>query len=125
MNRAGRIIPLQPAVNESGAGFADTGGVCAEAEPFALMVRGNSMEPEFCDGHIIMIDPGMSPSDGSYIIAESEDGHIFRQLRIIDGRKYLVPLNELYPTQELGRDSTITGVITQRCGRRRQERKYY
>ncbi len=126
MSKAGRIIPLQSAVGESGLGFADTGGVCAGAEPFALMVKGNSMEPEFSDGHIIMVDPGMPPTNDCYVVAEIEGGYIFRQLKMVDGKRYLAPLNDLYPTLELERDNSITGIVTQRSGRRRQEtRKYY
>lgn len=124
MSKAGRIIPLS-AAGGSGLGFADAGGVCAEAEPFALMVKGNSMEPEFRDGHIIMVDPGMSPTDRCYVVAEVDGGHIFRQLRIIQDKRYLAPLNDLYPTLMLEHDNSITGVVTQRCGRRRRETRKY
>ena len=34
---------------------------CAEAEPYALRVIGDSMEPEFLEGHILIIDPAMPP----------------------------------------------------------------
>ncbi len=119
-----KIIPLQPAV-DSRMQFADAGGACTEAEPFALMVKGNSMEPEFNDAHIIMVDPGMPPINECYVVAETEGEYIFRQLRIVDGKKYLVPLNDLYPTLELEHDKAIVGVITQRSGRRRRETKKY
>ncbi len=125
MSNKGKIIPLQPAVEHSSLGFADAGGACSESEPFALMVKGNSMEPEFNDGHIIMVDPGMPPINGCYVVAEHEDGYIFRQLTIHEGNKYLTPLNDLYPTLELEHANAIIGVITQRSGRRRRETKKY
>ena len=42
---------------------------CAEAEPYALRVLGDSMLPEFKDGAIIVIDPAGAIRDGSYVIA--------------------------------------------------------
>ena len=33
------------------------GSGCASSEPFALRVLGDSMEPEFKDGCVIIIDP--------------------------------------------------------------------
>ncbi len=125
MSKADKIIPLKQAADGSGLGFADAGGVCAETEPFALMVKGNSMEPEFRDGHIIMVDPSVQPTDNRYVVAEVDDGYIFRQLRIIEDKKYLVPLNDLYPTLELKHEKSITGVVTQRSGRRRREARKY
>jgi len=120
MSKTAKVIPLQPAI-----GFADSGGACTEAEPFALMVKGDSMEPEFLDGHIILIDPSMPPINGCFVMAAHDGGHIFRQLVIAEGKKYLKPLHEGYPVYELENDNAIVGVITQRSGRRRRETKHY
>ena len=125
MAKSNKIIPLHPAFDQEEMRFTDAGGACTEAEPFALMVKGDSMEPEFHDGHIIMIDPSMPPINGSFVVAEHEGGHIFRQLRIYEGKKYLQPLHDGYPTLELEHDNAIVGVITQRSGRRRKETKHY
>ena len=83
------------------------------------------MEPEFMEGHIIMVDPSMPPVDGSYVMAEYEDSYIFRQLAIVDGKKLLKPLNDNYPVIELQNNQAIVGVITQRAGKRRRETKHY
>ena len=120
-----KVIPLRPAVDSGSMQFADAGGACTESEPFALMVKGDSMEPEFQDGHIIMVDPSLPPINGSYVVAEHDGGHIFRQFRIHEGRKYLQPLHDGYPTIELEHEQAIVGVITQRSGRRRKETKRY
>ena len=38
---------------------------CSALEPYALRVLGDSMEPEFADGCVIIIDPGYEPSRGT------------------------------------------------------------
>ena len=125
MTEPKKYIPVQHVIGQPGIGFSDTGGACSEAEPFALRVLGDSMEPEFMEGHIIMVDPSMPPIDGSYVMAEYEDSYIFRQLSIVDGKKLLKPLNDNYPVIELQSNQSIVGVITQRAGKRRRETKHY
>lgn len=119
-----KIVSLQP-MGASGLVFSDAGGACTEAEPFALMVKGNSMEPEFVDGHIIVVDPSMPPVNGSFVVASHEGGYIFRQLRVHEGKQYLQPLHDCYSTFELEQNGVILGVVTQRSGRRRKETKHY
>ena len=72
---------------------------CSESEPFALQALDDSMEPEFATGCIIIIDPTGLANDGAYVFAKDNAGeYIFRQLRILEGRYYLAPLNDLYET---------------------------
>ena len=98
---------------------------CAEAEPYALRVLGDSMLPEFKDGAIIVIDPAGAIRDGSYVIAYHNDEYTFRQLRIVEERYYLAPLNDLYETVEIDSLDAIKGVVSQQAGRRRKDRKHY
>ena len=98
---------------------------CAAAEPYALRVLGDSMLPEFEEGCVIVIDPGGAIRDGSYVIATHDNEYIFRQLRIVDDRYYLQPLNDLYDTVEIDNLSLVTGVISQKAGRRRKDHKRY
>mgnify|MGYP001821067604 CR=1 FL=1 len=42
---------------------------CAAAEPFALRVLGDMMEPEFEHGCSIIIDPEGMVKDGSVVVA--------------------------------------------------------
>lgn len=75
---------------------------------FALEVRGDSMEPEFREGDVIIVDPSISPDASHYVIAEllrsaTEPGAgeiTFKQYRPrgINGIFDLVPLNPAYPT---------------------------
>ena len=103
--------------------FSSSG--CAESEPYALRVLGDSMLPEFEDGSIIVIDPAGAISDGSYVIAVHDDEYIFRQLRIHEERYYLQPLNDLYDTVEISGPDQIKGVVSQKAGRRRKDHKRY
>ena len=55
-------------------------GSCSTLEPYALRVLGDSMEPEFTDGCVIIVDPGYAPKDGAYVIVEYAGDLFFRQL---------------------------------------------
>jgi phage repressor protein C with HTH and peptisase S24 domain len=99
---------------------------CSESEPFALRVIGDSMEPEFRDGCIIIIDPSGVARAGSYVLARQGEEYIFRQLAEADGVPYLVALNKGYPDLPLPNGlQDIRGVIIQQAGRRRKDRKFY
>ncbi|MEE9328258.1 MAG: S24 family peptidase [Cocleimonas sp.] len=101
------------------------GDSCSAAEPFALRSIDDSMEPEFKVGCIIIIDPGYVARNGSYVFAvDNKSEYIFRQLRIIDERHFLVPLNDIYETIEI-KFEQIEGVITQRAGKKRTYHKHY
>jgi DNA polymerase V len=98
---------------------------CSTLEPYALRVLGDSMEPEFADGCIIIIDPGYAPRDGSYVVVEFAGDVFFRQL-IFDGeRRFLKPLNPKYGGFELTAPYTIRGGVVQQAGKRRWQRKHY
>ena len=101
---------------------------CASSEPFALQVIDDSMEPEFKKDCLIIIDPSGLAGDGAYVIAMIENGYIFRQLRIEDGRYYIQPLNEAYAHEKREIElAAIEGVIIQQAapnGRRKDRKKY-
>jgi phage repressor protein C with HTH and peptisase S24 domain len=100
-------------------------GSCSTLEPYALRVLGDSMEPEFADGCVIIVDPGHALRDGSYVVVEYAGDVFFRQL-VIDGeRRILKALNPKYGSFELMPPYTIRGGVVQRVGRRRAERKHY
>lgn len=104
------------------------GGGCASSEPFALRVEGDSMEPEFKHGCIIIIDPAGIAEHERYVLAEVESGYIFRQLVIEEDRYYLQPLNEVYMHERREIEVTaIQGVIVQQAGAtgRKKDRKHY
>lgn len=98
---------------------------CSSLEPYALRVLGDSMEPEFPDGCIVIVDPGHAPRDGSWVIVEFAGDVFFRQM-IFDGeRRLLKPLNPKYGAFELTPPYTVRGCVVQQAGRRRSQRKHY
>ena len=99
---------------------------CGASEPFALRVIGDDMSPEFLDGHIVVVDPGGLVKTGSFIIARTDDETVLRQLRIENNKYYLSTLNNGTPESVLsGGLNDIVGVVSQRAGKRRSERKRY
>lgn len=129
-------IPVVPAGLASAAGDSEPAmdaalEGCSSAESFALMVLGDSMEPEFIQGDIIVIEPEGLATDGSYVMAWLEGEWIFRQLRQVDangngGGWKLVPLNPSYPSASIPDLSVIKGVIIQKSkpGRRKASKRY-
>lgn len=114
-----RFIPIAPAAEpESSA--------CSEAEAFALMVLGDSMEPEFREGEIIIIEPEGLAVDGSYVLAQLDGEWIFRQLAKVGMCWQLRPLNPAYPAAAIEDLSCVKGVIIQksRPGRRKESKRY-
>ena len=102
------------------------GGRCAESEPFALQVTDDSMEPEFAQGCIIVIDPAGLIKEGCYVLARDHNHeYIFRQLHIHNDRYILRALNEHYAAIDISSLDRIEGVITQRAGKRRSYHKRY
>jgi SOS-response transcriptional repressor LexA len=98
---------------------------CSALEPYALRVLGDSMEPEFADGCVIIVDPGGAARDGSYVIVEFAGDVFFRQLVLEGERCHLKPLNPKYGSFELTAPYTIKGSVVQQVGKRRSQRKHY
>ncbi len=99
---------------------------CSEAEAFALMVLGDSMEPEFREGEIIIIEPEGLAQDGSYVLAQVDGEWIFRQLVKVGLCWQLRPLNPAYPAAGIDDLSCVKGVIIQKSkpGRRKEAKRY-
>lgn len=88
---------------------------CSNKEPFALQVLGNSMEPEFPDQSIVLIEPSDQCLSGMYIMVMVEGVRWFRQYLKDEGGERLVALNSLYPEIPLtGLDWKVEGIIIQR-----------
>ena len=94
---------------------------CSSSEPFALQVIGDSMEPEFPDASIVVIEPSDWCQHGRYIMALVEGVRWFRQYLRDDEGERLVALNDIYPAIGLaGLDWKVEGIIMQRTLRRAQ-----
>ncbi|MBF0610392.1 MAG: helix-turn-helix domain-containing protein [Magnetococcales bacterium] len=81
-------------------------------QAFALRVSGDSMENEFSEGDIIIVDPSVAPEHKRFVIACTEEGRTtFKQLMLDGGQKYLKPLNPRYPLIEVTSAIKIIGVV--------------
>jgi len=102
------------------------GGCSSEnSEAYALRVVGDSMLPEFADGQIVIVDPAYPLSSGAFVVVDYGGEVILGQYTVEDARKRLVFLNADYAPLVLAPPYQIKGVVTQRAGRRRSERKHY
>lgn len=70
---------------------------------FALRIMGNSMEPEFREGDVVVIDPDVAPTPGDYVVARNHvEAATFKKYRPrgVDENGHpifeLVPLNDDY-----------------------------
>lgn len=111
---------------------SSSGSSCSEIEPVALQVIGDSMEPEFPDECVVIVEPADWCQHGMYIMAMVEDSRWFRQYIKDDQGERLVALNDLYPEIPLnGLQWKVEGIIVQRTLRRhqtksgRREAKHY
>lgn len=69
---------------------------------FALRVRGDSMEPQFKDGDIVVIDPTIQPKPGDFIVANEANGEAtFKQFRIAGINEKGIQVFELWPLNPL------------------------
>ena len=88
---------------------------CSSKEPFALQVLGDSMDPEFPDQCIVIIEPSDQCFSGMYIMAMVEGVRWFRQYIDDEQGERLVALNDLYPEIPLqGLEWKPEGIILQR-----------
>lgn len=114
--------PAAPA----GPGTAAPPTTCIEAEPFALRVVDDSMEPEFASGCIIIVDPTGVAKDGAFVVAEVSGEYLFRRLRRTDDGDSLEALDPRYPPVRLAAGlRSVRGVVVQRAGARRSYHKRY
>ncbi len=114
-----KTIPILPAA-------ADQGDSCSAAEAFALMVLGDSMEPEFHDGEVIVVEADGLAKEGSFVIAEVAGEFTFRQLARAGAGWQLRPLNPAYPPLDLPDLGAVRGVVIQKSvpGRRKATKRY-
>lgn len=99
---------------------------CGGAEPFALMVLGDAMAPEFREGDVIVIEPEGLATDGSFVLAHVGGEWMFRQLVAREGGWTLAALDGRTPSIDIPDLAPVRGVVIQRSrpGRRKENRLY-
>jgi SOS-response transcriptional repressor LexA len=102
----------------------NSGENCSASEPFALRILDQSMFPEFEIDHIIIIDPSITPKNGDYVLYETNNSLIIREIKI-DKNIILRAHNPNFDDISIEDMSSILGVITQRSGKRRKFHKKY
>ena len=70
---------------------------------FALTIKGDSMEPEFREGDIVIIDPSVEPTPGEFVVALKGESEVtfkkYRELGYDEHERMqfeLIPLNPDY-----------------------------
>lgn len=91
-------------------------GVNVGEQCFALQVEGPSMEPRFRHGDTIVVDTETEPRAGDFVVVaiDGEPAAAFKQLAIVDGKRWLHPLNPQYPAAPMPEHASIVGVVVQR-----------
>jgi len=111
---------------------------CAASELLALQVLDESMAPEFEPGHVVVIDGSAKLSAGSFVLVERLDGEVvtdldeptsewlIRRWQPDAGSVVLESLNPEWPDEQCAMSTVrVHGVVVQRSGRRRRDRRNY
>ena len=99
---------------------------CGALEPYALRVLGDSMEPEFVEGDVIIVEPDGLAKDGSFVVAQVDGEWTFRRLIAAGEGWRLRAFNPAYAEIALADLSTVRGVVIQKSlpGHRRALKRY-
>ncbi|CAC9434465.1 S24 family peptidase [bacterium endosymbiont of Bathymodiolus sp. 5 South] len=95
------------------------------SEPFALQNLGNTMEPEFSENCILIIDPGMQIHNRAYAVVRYANELYFRQYIERGNGKFLVPLSTQHDEIELKDDFETIGCVVQQKQRKQKALHYY
>lgn len=120
------ILPDVQAGSPNGGDVEARGDADLSDECFALTIQGRSMEPDFVQGDIIIVDPSISPSPGDFVVASRVDplcGGLEVTFKKYRPRSYnsrgqmvfeLSPLNPDYPTYVSDADKlTVIAVLVE------------
>ncbi|HVZ98911.1 MAG TPA: helix-turn-helix transcriptional regulator [Caulobacterales bacterium] len=112
---AGRAIPIVGLAKAGADGFFDDAGFPISADEtvrfpglgddrvYALEITGDSMEPVFREGDIVIVQPGAAVRRGDRVVVRTRAGEVTAKTlgRRNEQRVELISLNPAYPTREL------------------------
>ena len=106
----GKIIPVYDGVAAGNGGKYPDGTHPVEhielpkdvSGEFAVIVHGDSMEPEIYDGDLVVVDRNREIINGDRVVVILEDEHsdhiaMVKIYKEINGEKYLISVNPKYP----------------------------
>lgn len=74
---------------------------CRDVKAFAVRLEGESMEPKFSEGDLLILQPSKQPYNGCLAVCRFQnDGIVFRRLDLSPGKVRLMALNPSYPPSE-------------------------
>jgi DNA polymerase V len=81
---------------------------------YYVKVIGNSMEPDFCDGDLLIIDKSLEWDDNRIALCFVEGEFTLKRIRYKDDKCFLIPSNSEYPLIEISEydNSIIWGVVS-------------
>lgn len=96
---------------------------CRDQKAFAVRLEGDSMEPKFYEGDILILQPGEEIYNGCLAILKMRsDGYIFRRVEIRPDCLRLIPLNPQWGVEEISKDEIawaypVWGMVRKIVGR--------
>lgn len=80
---------------------------------FCVRVKGNSMDGDFQEGDLLIIDRSLEFTDNKIALCFIDNGFTLKRIKLKDGKCFLVPSNEDFPLIEVkeGEDVIIWGVV--------------
>lgn len=84
----------------------------ARRHTYALRVKGDSMEPKFPQGCLVIVEPEEDPVHGKFVIVRRNgDEPTLKQYIEEGGSKFLKPMNTRYPIELMQADDAFCGVV--------------
>lgn len=79
---------------------------------FAVRVVGDSMEPDFAEGSLLIIEPELDPLPNDFVVVKNGSDETTVKKLVRDGSDwYLKPSNDRYPIKKMTSDMRIVGVV--------------
>ena len=121
-----KTIPITPVLDTASKPLADN-TTCATSALIAFQVLDSSMAPELNLGQVIVVDRTGKLTEGSLVVVETPNSLLIRCWHRADNDTVeLVALNPLWrKLHYLRTEVALKGVVVQRAGRRRADRKRY
>jgi repressor LexA len=81
---------------------------CRDAKAFAVRLEGDSMEPRFLEGDLLVLQPSEEVHSGCLAVLKlADDGIVFRRIDKRAGMFILYPLNSKYETESISAEMIV------------------